>query len=65
MCHGSPTITLTTLIADTILEHGVGWAWRYYRRHMPRWELDFFMGTAAVGRAMVARAAYERAVGTV
>lgn len=60
MCHGSTATPLTTLIADTILEHGTGWAWRYYAKRLTRWELDFFMGTPQVGQAMVARAMYER-----
>ena len=63
MCHGSINAPLTGLIADTILEHGVGWAWRHYAKRLPRWQLDFFMGTPQVGQAMVARACYERLTG--
>lgn len=60
--HATPAVPFTTLLADTILAHGTGWAWRYLTRtlRMPRWEVDFWMGTPPVGRAMVARAAYER-----
>jgi hypothetical protein len=53
----------TALLSDTILAHGVGWTWRQYARRMPRWELDFWMSTPPVGRAMIARAALERARG--
>lgn len=61
--HGTPTVPFTALMADTILAHGTGWAWRYYAARMTRKELDFWMGTPEVGRAMVARACYERLVG--
>lgn len=61
--HGTPQHPFTSLMADTILEHGLGWAWRYYAKRMTRAELDFWMGTPQVGRAMVARACYERLVG--
>lgn len=60
--HGTIQTPFATLIADTILEHGTGWAWRYYGKRMPAWERAFFWGTPTVGRAMIARACYERAI---
>lgn len=58
-----PTIPFSTLLADTILEHGTGFAWRYciQRLRMPRWEVDFFFGLPAIGAAMLARNGLERA----
>ena len=60
---GTMTIHFTTLVADSILEHGTGWAWRYYAKRLPLWELRFWWGTPTIGRAMIARACYERSIG--
>lgn len=37
---GTITVPFSSLIVDTILTHGIAWAWRYYgKRHgMARWE---------------------------
>ena len=59
---GTPDIPFTALIADTILAHGTGWAWRYYAKRLPPWELQFWWSTPPVRRATVARACYQRAL---
>lgn len=36
---GTPAVPFSDLFRDTVLAHGVAWAWSYYsRRGMPQWE---------------------------
>lgn len=47
--HGTPEFPFSTLVADTIREHGLRWAVRYYAKRLPAWERRFFLNLAYCG----------------
>lgn len=46
---GSQSVRFVELVRDTMREHGVAWAVRYYAKRLPRWELRFWMARAVEG----------------
>ena len=46
---GCQSIRFLDLVRDTIAEHGLAFAVRYYTRRMPRWEARFWLTQAYCG----------------
>ncbi len=47
---GAGDVRFSELFADTVIQHGIFWAWSYYvlKRGMPEWEFRFWANTSKV-----------------